>query len=68
MLKTLEVIVTSRIRAGKTLSIEPHSLSIALPDWTIKQERDIVEPPGFAGLQIYIYTYILTVYYSYTPM
>ena len=32
-------IVTAIVKGGKWSSLEPHSLSIALLDWTIKQKR-----------------------------
>ena len=37
--KTLKVYCDSHVRGGKWSSLEPHSLSIALLDWTIKQKR-----------------------------
>ena len=42
MPKTLEVDCDSQ---DKSSSLEPQSLSIALLDWTIKQERDVWRTP-----------------------
>ena len=35
------IIVTAIVTGGKWSSLEPHSLLIALLDWTIKQKRQI---------------------------
>ena len=35
----MKYIVTAIVKGGKWSSLEPHSLSIALLDWTIKQKR-----------------------------
>ena len=37
--KPLKYIVTAIVRGGKWSLLEPHSLLIALLDWTIKQKR-----------------------------
>ena len=37
--KGLKVNLTAIVRGGKLLLLEPHSLSIAQLDWTIKQKR-----------------------------
>ena len=37
----MKYIVTAIVRGGKWSSLEPHSLLIALLDWTIKQKRQI---------------------------
>ena len=39
-----ENLMISCPRACKWSSLEPHSLSIALLDWTIKQKRGIYQP------------------------
>ena len=37
--RPFKYIVTAIVRGGKWSLLEPHSLSIALLDWTIKQKR-----------------------------
>ena len=39
--RPLKYIVTAIVKGGKWSSLEPHSLLIALLDWTIKQKRQI---------------------------
>ena len=39
--KTLKVYCDAIVRGGKWSLLEPHSLSIALLDWTIKQKGKI---------------------------